>query len=88
MSVTVTYFAQAARLIGHDTEHFEATDLMTLLKAVHERNGSGVENLICSSEGVPVPWILIDVDGELIRDRNPVLPAGAHVRFISPISGG
>ena len=88
MSVTVTYFAQAARLIGHDTEHFEATDLMTLLKAVHERNGSHVENLICTSDGKPVPWILIDVDGELIRDRNPELPAGAHETDLRPNAAG
>jgi molybdopterin converting factor small subunit len=88
MSIRVTYFAQAARLIGRDTEMYEAVDLKSLLKGVYQRNGSNVENLICSSDGEPVPWILIDVDGELVRDQHLALSPGTHVRFISPISGG
>ena len=88
MSIKVTYFAQAARLIGCDTEIFEASDLQTLMKSVHQRHGINVEKLICNPDGEPVPWILIDVDGKLIRDQNFKLSNGAHVRFISPISGG
>jgi len=88
MSIEVTYFAQAAHLIGTEQESFEAVDLRSLLKAVHARNGTGVESMICSSEGDPVPWLLIDVNGRLVRDPDLVLSPDSQVRLISPISGG
>ena len=88
MLIDVSYFAQAASVIGVDSETLEATDLRSLLRAVHERHGTDVEPLICSASGEPVGWLLIDVSGQLVRDPDHVLSPDDTVRFISPISGG
>ena len=88
MLINVSYFAQAAAAIGIDCEEIEADDLRTLVRAIHERHADAAVGQVCDEHGALVPWVLVDVDGQLVKDPAHRLQADARVRFLSPISGG
>jgi molybdopterin converting factor small subunit len=86
--IDVTYFAQAMVATGCAHEQVEASTLGELLRAIHERHGSAVDELICDEHGELVPWIVVDLNGEAVGSPEQSLANGDSVRFLSPISGG
>jgi molybdopterin converting factor small subunit len=88
MLIDVSYFAQAALATGCTSEQLEASTLDELLRAVHVRHGSAIDDLICDVHGTLVPWIVIDLNGAAVRSSGQSLANGDRVRFLSPISGG
>ncbi len=88
MLINVTYFAQAAAALGIDSESFEATDLAALVKSIHEAHGDAAVGQICDETGTLVSWVMVDVDGIMVRDATHAFDAPCSVRFLSPISGG
>ncbi len=88
MLIHVSYFAQAAAALGIETETIEARDLASLVKAIHHAHGDAAVGQICDEQGVLVPWVMVDVDGVMVRDPAHVLDSTCRVRFLSPISGG
>lgn len=88
MLIDVAYFAQAAAATGTSEESFEADELGGLLREIAARHGDAITELICDGSGTLVPWVLVDINGTLVRDQSHALAKGDRVRFISPISGG
>ena len=88
MLIEVAYFAQAAVGTGVQRERLEADDLTALLAAITHRHGDAVVDLICDKDGALVPWVLMDINGTLVRELDHPISEGDRVRFISPISGG
>ena len=89
MSIQVHYFAQAAESLGTTKESYDVDSIESLFKEIATRHGDNAKTVICTANGEPASWILLDLNGTLIHQGTATtLNDGDIVRLISPISGG
>ena len=92
MNIHVEYSAQSRLCAGCSEESFqieEGAGLVDLLKAIAERHGAAMRDLLFYENGALSRSMLYFVDDEQADAQMPcLLTDGARVSLLSPVSGG
>ncbi|MBT3293984.1 MAG: MoaD/ThiS family protein [Verrucomicrobia bacterium] len=90
MTIRVEYMSQLRVRTDCHEEAFAVapgTDLAGLLRAIAEKHGDTVRELLLDEAGEPTATVLCFVASEQV-DRNHILNEGDVVTLMTPISGG
>ena len=92
MQVHVEFAAQLRDVAGASRQTLTVSDecanVGALLKQLAEEHGDDLRKILMDENGQMSHWILVDLEGVMIRDQTTPLSDGNTLRLLSPISGG